>query len=160
MQKAILLFGALLGSCAMLGHSIWTEALTYWAEGNKDTPGIFRYVKINCISGIADVFYTQAQSIFGIGAILSGGLLGYATAVAFLERNNLQPKRANFCLSISYFLLVATVLWNLQGTVLDLQVWSGWRFFLLSIVSSALNLTFLWSIALIWYVKKRKVECL
>ncbi len=114
-EAAFVAAGIVGGALLLLVSSAWWAVLSYTLRGQSDTPALLLINNWRTLDGLAHVLLSQAASLSGAGEMLSGMLLGYASARAWIYRERMPLDVEERCARASWTIIV-TVLINGSDT--------------------------------------------
>jgi hypothetical protein len=145
-----LVFGAVLGVVVAASSNLWMELLLYWVGVNERAPRILQgYWVLGQVKWV-HIVVAEAVYLLGNWTAATGALLGYTSAVAWLNRHNPHPEVYRSCIMVGCLVAVPTILQNLLWLMHDMVLWRNWWSPMLGVVR-CFSATALCSISLIWW---------
>jgi hypothetical protein len=146
-----LVFGAVVGVVVAASSNLWMELLLYWIGVNERAPKILQGYWVLGQTKWVHIVGAEAVHLLANYTAATGALLGYTSAVAWLNRHDPHPEVYRSCVMVGCFVAIPTILQNLFWLMHEIVLWKSWWSPVLGAVWCFSSATTLWSISLIWW---------
>src|SRR3712207_1739829 len=105
-RSLCLVLGAVLGALVTVSYNIWLEFLIYRVGGSEREPKILQGYWVLGQTKWVHIVLSEAVYLLGNWTAATGALLGYTSAVAWLNRHNPHPEVYRSCIMVGCFIAV------------------------------------------------------